>query len=50
MLPISREGALVDKGTLICVVEIPKGSRNKYEYEPALETFDRARHAFLDRL
>jgi inorganic pyrophosphatase len=21
--------------TLICVVEIPKGSRNKYEYDPA---------------
>jgi inorganic pyrophosphatase len=28
---------------LICMVEIPKGSRNKYEYDPALKaiTFDR---------
>ena len=26
----------MDKGTLICVIEIPKGSRNKYEYDPRL--------------
>jgi inorganic pyrophosphatase len=26
----------VDRDTLICVVEIPKGSRNKYEYDPDL--------------
>jgi inorganic pyrophosphatase len=26
----------MDRGTLICVVEIPKGSRNKYEYDPQL--------------
>ncbi len=25
-----------DGGPLVCVVEIPKGSRNKYEYDPAL--------------
>jgi inorganic pyrophosphatase len=26
----------VDPETLLCVVEIPKGSRNKYEYDPSL--------------
>ncbi len=26
----------VEEELLICVVEIPKGSRNKYEYDPAL--------------
>jgi inorganic pyrophosphatase len=25
-----------DEDTLVCVVEIPKGSRNKYEYDPRL--------------
>jgi inorganic pyrophosphatase len=25
-----------DDGALVCVVEIPKGSRNKYEYDPEL--------------
>jgi inorganic pyrophosphatase len=30
-------------GELVCVVEIPKGGRNKYEYDPALDgiKFDR---------
>jgi len=27
----------VDQGTLTCFVEIPKGSRNKYEYDEELE-------------
>jgi inorganic pyrophosphatase len=29
--------------TIICMIEIPKGSRNKYEYDPALKSikFDR---------
>jgi inorganic pyrophosphatase len=26
----------MDLGELVCVVEIPKGARNKYEYDPAL--------------
>jgi inorganic pyrophosphatase len=26
----------MDTDTLVCVVEIPKGSRNKYEYDPEL--------------
>jgi inorganic pyrophosphatase len=32
-----------DAGELICIIEIPKGSRNKYEYDPALGAikFDR---------
>jgi inorganic pyrophosphatase len=31
------------EGQLVCVVEIPKGTRNKYEYDPQLEgiKFDR---------
>jgi inorganic pyrophosphatase len=33
----------MDDGTLICMVEIPMGSRNKYEYDPRLKAirFDR---------
>jgi inorganic pyrophosphatase len=33
----------VDGAELNCMVEIPKGSRNKYEYDPALGAvkFDR---------
>ncbi|HLH14475.1 MAG TPA: inorganic diphosphatase [Solirubrobacteraceae bacterium] len=30
------EGRAVAAGALVCVVEIPKGTRNKYEYDPAL--------------
>jgi inorganic pyrophosphatase len=26
----------MDAGQLVCMVEIPKGARNKYEYDPAL--------------
>jgi inorganic pyrophosphatase len=28
-----------DRDELICIVEIPKGSRNKYEYDPVMHGF-----------
>ncbi len=33
----SRGDELTEDETLLCVVEIPKGSRNKYEYDPELK-------------
>ena len=36
-------GGAMEDGTLICFVEIPKGSRNKYEYD------DRLGRVVLDR-
>lgn len=32
----SRIDPAVDSDVLTCIIEIPKGSRNKYEYDPAL--------------
>jgi inorganic pyrophosphatase len=41
--PLRREASAVTAAPIVCVVEIPKGSRNKYEMDPELQRikFDR---------
>ena len=34
--PVSGRAGGEDSDALVCLVEIPKGTRNKYEYDPAL--------------